>query len=199
MFTAQCLLMKHKLLVLLLLSTFTLFAKPAKVIRVIDGDTFVIETGEHVRVVGINAPEMSTIYGGPAKEHLLALIDGKMVDLEPDHISKNKDVYGRLLRYVYLDGVDIDKKMVTDGYAIAFLKYPFDKEDEYSREETKAKAASLGIWKDGEGSANSTSEKTAPASGGAGNPGSITQIIKALCAILVVAIFIGTTRRRRRK
>jgi len=138
--------MKYKLLALLLFCTITLFGKPAKVIRVIDGDTFVIETGEHVRVLGINAPEMKTDLGEPAKEHLLALINGKTVDLEPDHISANKDVYGRLLRYVYLDNVDIDKKMVTDGWAIAFLKYPFDKEEEYRQEEIKAKSAALGIW-----------------------------------------------------
>lgn len=138
---------KYRLLTLLLvLSSTYLFATPAKVKRVIDGDTFVTETGERVRVIGINAPEMKTVYGEPAKDHLLALIDGQTVDLEPDHTSADKDVYGRLLRYVYLNGVDINKKMVTDGYAIAFLKYPFDKEAEYKQEETKAKTAMLGIW-----------------------------------------------------
>ncbi|HVX50956.1 MAG TPA: thermonuclease family protein [Chitinophagaceae bacterium] len=138
--------MKYKLLALLLCCSLTLFSKPARVIRVIDGDTFVIETGERVRVIGINAPEMKTEYGEPAKQHLLAMIEGKTVDLEPDHVSKDKDVYGRLLRYVYLDGVDIDKKMVADGYAIAFLKYAFDKETEYKAAEATAKTASLGIW-----------------------------------------------------
>ena len=138
--------MKYTFLVLFLLFAITLFARPVKVIRVIDGDTFVIEGGERVRVIGINAPEMKTEYGEPAKEHLFALIDGQTVDIEPDHISNDKDVYGRLLRYVYLNGTDINKKMVTDGYAIAFLKYPFDKEQEYKQEETKAKTAGLGIW-----------------------------------------------------
>lgn len=138
--------MKYRLLILLLVLVTTLFARPVKVIRVIDGDTFVIEGGERVRVIGINAPEMKTKYGAPAKQHLFALIDGQTVDIEPDHISNDKDVYGRLLRYVYLNGTDINKKMVTDGYAIAFLKYPFDKEQEYKQEETKAKTAGLGIW-----------------------------------------------------
>lgn len=156
--------MKYKLLAVLLLITLTLFGKPVKVIRVVDGDTFIIETGERVRVIGINAPEMKTAYGEPAKEHLLALIDGKTVDLQPDHISADKDVYGRLLRYVYLDGVDINKKMVTDGYAIAFLKYPFDKEAEYKQEETKAKFASLGIWQNGGGSKSNKPQKNDSAS-----------------------------------
>ena len=137
---------RYRLLIILLALSTILFANPAKVKRVIDGDTFITETGERVRVIGINAPEMKTEYGEPAKEHLIAIIDGQTVDLEPDHISADKDVYGRLLRYVYLNGVDVNKKMVTDGYAIAFLKYPFDKEAEYKQEEAKAKAASLGIW-----------------------------------------------------
>lgn len=119
---------------------------PAKVIRIIDGDTFVIETGEHVRIVGINAPEMKTIYGEPAKEHLALLIGGKTVDLENDHISANKDVYGRLLRYIYYNGIDIDKQMVKDGYAVAFLKYRFDKQEEYKQTELDARQASIGIW-----------------------------------------------------
>ena len=176
--------MKYKLLALLLFSTITLFAEPAKVVRVIDGDTFVIGTGEHVRMLGINAPEMKTDLGEPAKEHLLALIDGKTVDLEPDHISNNKDVYGRLLRYVYLDGVDIDKKMVTDGWAIAFLKYPFDKEEEYKQEETKAKTATLGIWKKPAAENETTSPNSLPAG--------------AVVAFFVVVVVIITISRRKK-
>jgi micrococcal nuclease len=185
--------MKYKLLSLLLLSAVTIFAKPAKVLRVIDGDTFVIETGERVRVLGINAPEMETFYGEPAKEHLLAIIDGKTVDLEPDHISDNKDVYGRLLRYVYLDGIDIDKKMVTDGYAVAFLKFPFDKEEEYKKEELKARAASLGIWKkDANGN---------PAGGDNSNSRPLTSpasfIIGCICFAFILGFFAITARHKK--
>lgn len=182
--------MKYKLLALLLLCSVTLFGKPAKVIRVIDGDTFVIETGERVRVLGINAPEMKTELGEPAKQHLLALIDGKTVDLEPDHISKDRDVYGRLLRYVYLDGVDIDKKMVTDGWAIAFLKYRFDKEEEYRQEEIKAKSAALGIWGGGAGAgANETTAGNMPGS-------SVRYIIIGVVVLVLVVVLVA---RRKRK
>jgi len=179
--------MKYKLLLLLLFSTFICFGRPAKVKRVIDGDTFVIETGERVRMLGINAPEMKTPFGQPAKDHLLALIDGQVVDLQPDHISADKDVYGRLLRYVILNGVDIDKKMVTDGYAIAFLKFPFDKEEEYKQEELKAKTAALGIWqnRDNAGAADKPSS-------------SINTFVFVAAAIIVLAVVILALRRRRK-
>ncbi len=171
-------------------STLVCFGKPAKVIRVIDGDTFVIETGERVRMLGINAPEMKTPEGEPAKEHLLAMIDGKVVDLEPDHISANKDVYGRLLRYVILDGVDIDKKMVTDGYAIAFLKYSFDKEAEYKVEEDKAKAASLGIWKEDSGGGPAVANNQSPIYG--------NRLLKGIIAVVVIVGGVIVIRRRRK-
>lgn len=180
------------MLAVLLLITLTLLAKPAKVIRVVDGDTFVIETGERVRVIGINAPEMKTEYGEPAKEHLLALIDGKTVDLQPDHISADKDVYGRLLRYVYLDGVDINKKMVTDGYAIAFLKYPFDKEAEYKQEETNAKTASLGIWQNNNGNNNGALH-------GTGIPLTAVLVISGIIIVLIGMTFLRTRKTIARK
>ena len=183
--------MRCTLFVLLVLSTIICFAQPAKVKRVIDGDTFVTETGERVRMLGINAPEMKTPWGEPAKEHLLALIDGKTVDLQPDHISADKDVYGRLLRYVILDGIDVDKKMVTDGYAVAFLKFPFDKEKEYREEELKARAASLGIWKNENGTGGKQAGGTnSPA------PANTTMVIIAAFVILLVAIVVF---RRRKK
>lgn len=134
---------------LILLSLFTLlcsFDTPTKVVRVIDGDTFEIETGERVRLLGIDAPEMSSKYGETSKQYLISLVEGMTVDLEPDHISPDTDVYNRLLRYVYLNGVDINEKMVLDGFAPAYLKYKVDKEDQYIKAEIIAKAAKRGIW-----------------------------------------------------
>ena len=87
--------------------------------RIIDGDTFETESGEKVRLIGINAPEISDIFGQEAKLHLANLIDGKTIDLQSDNISKNRDRYSRLLRYVFLDNTDINKQMISDGFAFA--------------------------------------------------------------------------------
>lgn len=138
--------MKQSLFILLTLLTFACFGTPTKVTRIIDGDTFETETGEKVRLIGINAPEISDIFGEEAKEHLSQLIEGQTVDLISDHTSNDRDRYKRLLRYVTLNGVDINKRMLLDGYAFAYLKYRFEKEAEYRDAQLTASKNNYGIW-----------------------------------------------------
>ena len=76
-------------------------------IRVIDGDTFVIEGGERVRMIGINAPELKDPFGVDSKTHLKKLIENKYVNLIKGNDTTDKDCFKRLLRYVYIDGSDI--------------------------------------------------------------------------------------------
>jgi micrococcal nuclease len=122
------------------------FGNTVKVVRVIDGDTFEIESGEKVRMIGINTPEISDIYGKEAKYYLSNLILNKTVELKSDNISKNRDRYQRLLRYVILDGIDINKLMISDGYAFAYLKYRFAESNIYKQAQIKARAENKGIW-----------------------------------------------------
>ena len=128
--------------------TFVCFGTTTKVTRVIDGDTFETETGEKVRLIGINAPEISDIFGQEAKQYLSYLIENKTVDLQADNISNDRDRYQRLLRYVILDGVDINKKMVLDGFAFAYLKYKFSKSIDYEQAQLEAREINKGIWGD---------------------------------------------------
>ncbi|TNE80133.1 MAG: thermonuclease family protein [Bacteroidetes bacterium] len=114
--------------------------------RVIDGDTFETESGEKVRLIGINAPEMSDFYGLEAKRYLKNLVENKVVDLQTDNISNERDRYQRLLRYVIIDGIDVNKKMVSDGFAFAYLKYKFSKSDSYENAQIQAREMNLGIW-----------------------------------------------------
>ena len=140
--------MKHKLTIILVFISLLCFAQETKVVRVIDGDTFEIESGERVRMIGINTPEISDIFGREAKQHLSDLILGKFVDLQKDNISKNRDRYQRLLRYVFLDGVDINNKMIFDGYAFAYLKYHFSKKQSYKSSQMIAQKRNIGMWGD---------------------------------------------------
>jgi len=114
--------------------------------RIIDGDTFETQDGEKVRLIGINAPEISDIYGRESKQHLAYLIDAKIVEMYSDNISNDKDVYKRLLRYISVDGVDINMKMVNEGFAFAYLKYNFTKSEEYKQAQTQAQLGNRGIW-----------------------------------------------------
>ena len=131
---------------ILLFVTFTCLATQTKVTRVIDGDTFETESGEKVRLIGINAPEISDFYGLEAKRYLKSLVENKVVDLQTDNISNDKDRYQRLLRYVIIDGIDVNKKMVSDGFAFAYLKYKFSKSDLYENAQIQAREMNLGIW-----------------------------------------------------
>ena len=141
--------MRQTITNILLLTTFACYGTTTKVTRVIDGDTFVTETGEKVRIIGINAPEISDIFGQEAKQHLANLIDQKIIDLQPDNISNDRDNYSRLLRYVILDGTDINKQMLLDGFATAYLKYNFSKSEEYRQAQLTASKENVGMWGNG--------------------------------------------------
>lgn len=117
-----------------------------KVERVIDGDTFEIETGQKVRMIGINAPELSDMFGIEAKKYLFDLIMNKEIELKDDIYSNKSDRYNRLLKYVYLNGVDINNKMILDGYATAYLKFKFEKSSEYLTSQINAKKLENGMW-----------------------------------------------------
>src|SRR3989344_9604357 len=89
----------------------------AVVIQVIDGDTFQVNTGDYVRLIGINAPERTQKYYDDSKSFLESLINNKLIYLEGD--LDNRDNYGRLLKYAYSsDGLMINSELVRRGYAV---------------------------------------------------------------------------------
>lgn len=119
----------------------------AKVTHVIDGDTIVIETGEHVRYIGINTPEMETseCYATEASEINKNLVLGKTVKLEKD--VSNVDKYGRLLRFVYVDDILVDDNLIKNGAAKIMTVPPDVKyKDEFLSSQYYAKENKLGLW-----------------------------------------------------
>ena len=119
----------------------------AKVTRVIDGDTVVIDTGQHVRYIGMNTPELesSECYATEASEINKNLVLGKTVKLEKD-VSET-DKYGRLLRFVYVGNIFVDDYLVKDG-AAKIMNVPPDIEykDEFLSSQNYAKENKLGLW-----------------------------------------------------
>jgi micrococcal nuclease len=118
-----------------------------KVSRVIDGDTIVIDTGQRVRYIGMNTPEIETseCYATEASEINKNLVLGKTVKLEKD-VSET-DKYGRLLRYVYVGDIFIDDELVKEG-AAKIMTVPPDIEykDEFLQSQNYAKENNLGLW-----------------------------------------------------
>ncbi len=96
-----------------------------EVIRIVDGDTIVINYNgaeEKVRLIGVDTPESvhpdaskNTEAGKTASAYTTELLTGKSVSLEFD--VQERDKYGRLLAYVYLDGVMVNKTLLETGYA----------------------------------------------------------------------------------
>jgi micrococcal nuclease len=88
------------------------------VARVIDGDTLVLENNERVRLIGIDTPEKGQRCFEGAKNRLEQLVLGKRVLMVKD--VSERDKYGRLVRFVYLDGFFVNLALVEEGFAHAF-------------------------------------------------------------------------------
>jgi micrococcal nuclease len=103
---------------------------PASVDSVYDGDTIVchvlIHPGEggelhdtHVRIEGINAPELNTAAGTQAKDYAAGLLPpGTQVTL----VAHKRDKYGRMLgRLILPNGDDFSSLMLSAGQAVPYL------------------------------------------------------------------------------
>ena len=119
-----------------------------RVIRVIDGDTIVIEGGHRVRYIGIDAPEVYPrleAYGMEAWQVNRELVEGKKVRLERD--VSEADKYGRLLRYIWVDDIMVNAELVKRGLTRAKAYPPDTKYQDYLAEmETEARLTGRGAW-----------------------------------------------------
>lgn len=127
--------------------TSTPSATFAKVIRVIDGDTIVIDTGEHIRYIGMNAPELETseCYATEASEINKNLVLGKEIKLVKD--ISDADKYGRPLRFVYIGDTFVDDYLVKIGAAKVMTVPPdIEFKDQFLSEQSYARRSNLGLW-----------------------------------------------------
>ena len=95
----------------------------ARVAAVLDGDTIVLADDTVVRYIGLDAPERR-VRGGKGENFSeeatmfnAQLVAGKLVMLRFD--VRFRDVYGRLLAYVFVDGRLVNAELVRWGYARA--------------------------------------------------------------------------------
>ncbi|MBU7016134.1 MAG: thermonuclease family protein [Theionarchaea archaeon] len=112
---------------------------------VIDGDTFRLSNGEAVRLIGIDAPELSQSGGDKSRQYLTQLILNKGVTLKKGY--EDRDKYRRLLRFVYLGDVCINEEMIRQGYAEArYLTSSDPLREYYIQLEIEAETAKAGLW-----------------------------------------------------
>lgn len=145
--------------------------------RVIDGDTFVLTSGERVQLIGVDAPETQdpdkpVEYLGPeSREFLHLVLHDRQIQVEFE--GERTDKYGRLLCYVWIskhltederaagassvyvdevldtlpDLILINSWIIEHGYAMAYLKYPHSREAEFLEKEMRARRAGVGMWR----------------------------------------------------
>jgi micrococcal nuclease len=92
--------------------------------RVADGDTLVLEGGDRVRLVQIDATELGEgeCYAEEAMAALEELVPpGATVRLEADPRLDDVDDFGRLLRYVHSDGRNVNLELVREGAAAPYF------------------------------------------------------------------------------
>ena len=116
------------------------------VTQVIDGDTIDVNingTEYRVRYIGMNTPERGEACYSEARNANVALVQGQTVTLVRD-VSET-DSFGRLLRYIYVNGVNVNAQLVAQGFAEA-VEYPPDiaQTASFRDLEVQARAANLG-------------------------------------------------------
>ena len=118
-----------------------------KVVRVVDGDTLIIDyngTEERVRLIGVDTPESvhpdeekNTEFGTTASNFSKELLTDK----------QERDQYGRILAYVYLDDVMVNKILLEEGYAKVATYPPNVKYvDDFTAIQEEARNNKKGLW-----------------------------------------------------
>lgn len=106
--------------------------------RIVDGDTFVIQSNIKVRFFGIDTPERDQPFGPEATQYLRKLIEGKEITIHCPTTTLNRPNC-----YVYLGNLDVSEEMVKAGLAYDWAKYSRGK---YSQEEERARQNRVGVW-----------------------------------------------------
>jgi len=128
-----------------------------RVIRVVDGDTIVVDyqgTHEKVRLLCVNTPESVHLdekqnipMGKVASNYAKKKLTGKYVDLEFEG-SRRRGNYGRLLTYVFVDGQKFNLDLVKQGLSPYYTKYGRSQkyDHEFRSAEKLARKQGLNIW-----------------------------------------------------
>lgn len=155
----------------------------AIVTKVVDGDTVTVSIegeSETIRIIGINSPETVDprksveCFGQKASSMAKEQLAGKKIQLESDTTQGERDKYGRLLRYIWLDdGIsDFGALMIQNGYAYEYTyNTPYKYQAKYKQLQKDAEGAKKGLWADdacpqAQNNINSGASGTTASSGG---------------------------------
>ena len=157
---------KQSIKVIICLAVFVLLfpaisiAGQYKVIRVVDGDTIVVDYNgkyEKVRFLCVNTPEsvhkdqkQNIPMGKVASNYTKHRLDGKYVDLEFE--GKRRGYYGRLLAYIFVGDKNFNVELVRQGLSPYYTKYGLSQkyDRKFRQAERYARQNKLNMWGDPE-------------------------------------------------
>jgi len=125
------------------------------VTKVKDGDTLVarlegagVERQETIRLLNINTPEKDMPGHDEAAEALKGLVRGGTISLEfAEPNVEKRDGFGRLLAFVFADGVNVNLEMTRLGWSKLYTKYGKGRlHEQFVAAEADARAAKRGLW-----------------------------------------------------
>lgn len=125
---------------------------PHRVARVIDGDTLLLDSGHHLRLIGVDTPETGRPdrppdrLGPEAADFTRRFAERREVRLEFDR--ERLDRYQRVLAYVYIDDRLLNEELIRQGYSTAETRFQFrsDMQRRFRAAEAEARAAGRGLW-----------------------------------------------------
>lgn len=118
------------------------------IVRVIDGDTVELKGGDKLRLLSIDTPEKGDLFYDEATMFVREIALGRVGRIE--FSSRRRDKYGRLLGYLYIDSVFVNRQILVNGLGYLYLF----KDTDIGREETNilleaqrsAMKAKVGLW-----------------------------------------------------
>lgn len=130
-------------------------------LEVVDGDTIRVKNSEgkeqSVRMIGLDAPESTTMrygyaecFGKESANHLKTLVgSATQIQIETDPTQTATDKYGRLLGYVVVNGINLNQKMIEDGYWFEYTyNLPYKYQSEFKSAQKTASEKKFGLWSD---------------------------------------------------
>lgn len=134
------------LLIISLVFNFFQISKPKpskgyQVLEVQDGDSFVIEKSQKIRLLSVDAPKEDLCNGKESKQQLEKLLKGKTVVLE----EIVADRFRRIVALVYVDGVLVNSQMAKVG-AVKYNSIFSSQKEKIVEAEKYAKDNQLGIF-----------------------------------------------------
>ncbi|URQ68713.1 thermonuclease family protein [SAR86 cluster bacterium] len=121
------------------------YLEDLKIKKIVDGDTvhvFYQDEVYKIRLTEIDAPERDQPYGSNSTEYLKGLLKEGRVDVD----ISGTDRYGRKLGRLYWQGMDINRKLVSAGYAWVYDQYVTD--NSFYENQSKARNLKKGLWED---------------------------------------------------